>query len=334
MNGRARRKVPQPIERSDAARVERSIRELNWLWVAVLLAVCLPSLARADLPSIRFDRLRPLGASAGSTVEAEISGAEIDGVDSLLFDHPGFKASPIEGKDRWFKITVDPGVPPGTYDVRLVGRWGVSNPRLFAVSRGLTDVAEKEPNNDPASAQRVDVNSAVNGDADGNGQDVFRFSARRGQRVVIDCQAGKLDSMMDATMSLATADGKLLAANSDYNGRDPLIDFLAPHDGEFLITLHDLSYRGGFPYRLILTDLPRVENVFPAPRRPASRSNGQSWGATCRTPLLRRSRWTACRWTRRRFHACRPPTCSRWAPFVLSSILLITASCRRRRPAR
>ncbi len=230
-----------------------------------LLLVCflLTNIARADLPSIRFDRLRPLGAAAGTEVEAEIAGAEIDGVQSLLFDHSGLTAAPIDGKERWFKIRIAADVPPGTYDVRLIGRWGVSNPRLFAVTRGLTDVAEMEPNNDAASAQSIAVNSAVNGDADGNGQDVFRFTAKQGQRVVIDCQAGKLDTMMDATMSLSTADGRLLAANSDYNGRDPLIDFIAPADGDYLATVHDLSYRGGFPYRLIVTDLPQVENVFP-----------------------------------------------------------------------
>lgn len=233
----------------------------------VVVVVLLSNFARSELPSIRFDRLRPLGASAGTEVEAEIAGAEIDDVKSLLFDHPGLSAAPIEGKDRGFKITVADDVPPGTYDVRLVGRWGVSNPRLFAVTRGLKDglkdIVEQEPNNDVATAQPIEVNSAVNGDADGNGQDVFRFVAKKDQRIVIDCQAGKLDSMMDATMSLAAADGKLLAANSDYNGRDPLIDFVAPADGEYLVTVHDLSYRGGFPYRLIVSDRPQAENVFP-----------------------------------------------------------------------
>jgi hypothetical protein len=219
----------------------------------------------ADLPSIRFDRLRPLGASAGTEVDAEIAGSEIDAVKSLMFDHPGFKAqqSKEKGKERWFKISIAKDVPPGTYDVRLVGRWGVSNPRLFAVTYGLTDVSDKEPNNDAATAQVVLMNSAINGDSDGNGQDVFRFSAKQNQRVVIDCQAGKLDSQIDATMFLSSVEGKLLAANSDYNGRDPLIDFVAPTDGEFLVTLHDLSYRGGQPYRLIITDRAHVENVFP-----------------------------------------------------------------------
>ncbi|HTU17367.1 MAG TPA: PPC domain-containing protein [Gemmataceae bacterium] len=217
--------------------------------------------AWADLPSPRFDRLTPLGASAGSSVEVEILGADIEDVKTLLFDHPGFKSEYL--KDRRFRVTIGADVPVGTYDVRLLGRFGVSNPRLFAVSRGLTDVAEKEPNNEAATAQAVAVNSAVNAMSDGNNEDMFRFPAKKGQRVVIECQAGKLDSRMDATLTLSTADGKLLASNSDYYGRDPLIDFVAPHDGDYVVAVHDLSYRGGHPYRLIVSDRPRVENVFP-----------------------------------------------------------------------
>jgi hypothetical protein len=68
---------------------------------------------------------------------------------------------------------------------------------------------------------------------------------------------------MDATLALSSADGKLLASNSDYFGRDPLLDFVAPRDGDYLVSVHDLSFRGGFPYRLIVTDHPHVENVFP-----------------------------------------------------------------------
>ena len=226
-----------------------------------LLALLATSTCRAELPSPRFDRLTPLGAAAGSSVEVEIGGADIEQVKSLRFDHPGLRAEFI--KENRFRVTIADDVSPGTYDVFLVGRFGVSNPRLFAVSRGLTEVAEKEPNDEAASAQTIAVNSAVNGVSDGNREDVFRFTAKKGQRVVIECQAGKLDSAMDATLALSSADGKLLASNSDYHGRDPLLDFVAPRDGDYLVSVHDLSFRGGYPYRLIVTDHPQVENVFP-----------------------------------------------------------------------
>src|SRR5579875_1843417 len=232
----------------------------------ILFAVCIsstwPSLSSlADLPSPRFDRLTPLGGAAGSHVEVEIAGADIEDVKTLLFDHPGLKAEYL--KDRHFRITIAPDMPAGTYDVRLVGRFGVSNPRLFAVSHALTEVAEKEPNNDDAAAQIIAVNSVVNGISDNNQEDVFRFTAKKSQRVVIECQAQKLDSQMDAVLALYSVDGKLLASNSDYYGRDPLIDFRVPQEGDYVIHLHDLTYRGGLPYRLIVTDRPQIENVFP-----------------------------------------------------------------------
>ncbi len=228
----------------------------------LLIAFLLASTASAELPSIRFDRIAPLGANAGTIVEVEIAGADIEDLQELRFDRAGFSAEPVEGKDNLFTVTVAADVPEGTYDVRLVGRWGVSNPRLFAVSQGLRDVTETEPNNDLPQAQTIEINSAVAGMSDGNGQDLFRFSATVGQRIVIDCQAGVLDSNLDATMSLSSA-GKLLASSGDYHGRDPFIDFLVPQDGEYDILVHDLSYRGGLPYRLLITDRPYVENVFP-----------------------------------------------------------------------
>jgi hypothetical protein len=228
---------------------------------AVLCLALLPAVAAADLPSPRLDRLFPLGAAAGSSVEVEVSGADLDEPTVLLFDHPGIKAEPL--KDRKFKVTVAADVPEGTYDARVVGKHGVSSPRLFAVSHGLAEVPEKEPNDEPATAQPVAVNSAVHGTSDGNKDDVFKFPAKKGQRVVIDCQAGKLDSMLDGTLTLTAADGKILGASSGYNGRDPLIDFVAPADGDYLVSVHDRSYRGGFPYRLVITDRPHVEAVFP-----------------------------------------------------------------------
>jgi hypothetical protein len=226
-----------------------------------LCSLCLCGSLLAELPSVRFDRLAPLGCAAGSSVEVDIAGNDIDDVKALRFDHPGLKAEFV--KERHFKITVAADVPAGTYDVWLVGRFGVSNPRLFAVSRGLTEIAEKEPNDDAATAQAVPVNCVVNGTSDQNREDVFRFTAKQGQRIVIECQAGKLDSQLDATLTLMDASGKQLAANNDYFGRDSLVDFIAPGDGEYLVSVCDLSFRGGHPYRLVITDKPRVENVFP-----------------------------------------------------------------------
>ncbi|HEY3788083.1 MAG TPA: PPC domain-containing protein [Urbifossiella sp.] len=257
-------------------------------WVAATL-VLFASTARAELPSPRFDRLAPLGAAAGSTVEVEVAGADVEDAKTLLFDHPGIKATNI--KDRKFKVAVAADVPEGTYDARLVAKWGISNPRLFAVSRGSTDLAEKEPNDEPAAAQVVAVNSIVNGTSDQGREDVFRFSAKKGQRIVAECFAQRLDSQLDGVLAITDVDGRQLASNGDYAGKDPFVEFVAPKDGDYFATLNDLSFRGGQPYRLLITDRPHVENLFPravqAGKSAALTAFGRNLGPHAKTsPLI------------------------------------------------
>ena len=235
-------------------------KPLRPLMGLLLLAVA-PHSVFAELPSPQLHRIEPVGLTAPGEVELTLLGADIEGVETLLFEHPGFKAEFV--KEKTFKLTVAADVPAGTWDVRAVGRFGITNARLFSVTRGLVDVAEVEPNNEPDKAQTIAVNSAVNGSSDGNNQDLFRVALKSGQRVVINCQSARLDTEMDPALTLKSNDGRQLASNGDYEGRDPLIDFLAPADGEYLIEVRDLTYRGGYPYRLIVTDRPHIENIFP-----------------------------------------------------------------------
>jgi hypothetical protein len=233
-------------------------------WLALLL---LTGAARAQLPHIRLDTVFPLGARAGSDVLLEIGGKDLDGIRALHFDHPGLKAQLV--KPNQFRVTIAADVPEATYEVRAVGTYGISGSRLFAVSHDLADVAEKEPNDTPEQAQAVPMNCAVNGHSDGNGDDFFRFPAKKGQRVVLDCRALRLDSTLRATLVLSAADGKVLAQSKPYYDRtDPLLDFTAPADGEYVVGLHDMTYSGGLPYRLLISDRPQIENVSPAALRP------------------------------------------------------------------
>lgn len=226
--------------------------------VVALLAV---SVARAELPSPRLDRIFPLGASAGTTVEVEIQGADLEGVKRLISDHPGVVATHVA--DRKFKVSVAADAPEGTRDIWAVGPWGISSPRVFTISRGLAEIVKAKANNEWSKAQELQVNTAVSGQTDGNRQDFYRFKATAGRRLVVEVRAQSIDSSLDATLTIIDAAGKSVAFNSDHDGRDPLIAFDPPSDGDFGIVVADLAYGGGLPYRLILTDKPRIENVFP-----------------------------------------------------------------------
>jgi hypothetical protein len=214
------------------------------------------------LPHCRLDRVFPLGGRAGSDLLLEIAGKDLDEVKTLHFDHPGFKAEWV--KPNQFRVTISEDVPTGTYEVRAVGKYGISGSRLLAVSHDLTEVREVEPNDSPEKAQAVPMNAAVNGTSDGNGDDFFRFPAHKGERVTIDCQALRLDSTLRAILVLSTAGGKELARSKPYYLRtDPLLDFTAPEDGDYLVRLYDMTFSGGLPYRLVISNRPHIENVFP-----------------------------------------------------------------------
>lgn len=228
----------------------------------VVLGGLFPAPVRGQLPHIRLDRIFPLGGAAGSEVLLDIAGKDLDDVKSLHFDHPGLKAEFV--KPNQFRVRIAADVPPATYEVRAVGVHGISAARVFAVSRGLTEVPEVEPNDSLDKAQAVPMNSAVNGSSDGNGDDFFRFPANKGERITLDCQAVRLDSTLRASMVLFTAEGKQLLQSKPYYVRaDPFLDFIAPADGEYVVRLYDMTFSGGLPYRLVISNRPHIENAFP-----------------------------------------------------------------------
>jgi hypothetical protein len=248
----------------------RNTRWLSLPYVSICALCVLSGAAHAQLPHIRLDRIFPLGGQVDSTVLLEIVGKDLDDVKSLYFDHAGFKAKLV--KPNQFQVTIGANVPVGTHEIRAVGKYGISGSRLFAVSRGLKEIREVEPNDTPEKAQVVPMNSAINGYCDGNGDDFFRFPAKKGERVIIDCQAFRLDSTLRATLVLSDSAGKQLARSKPYYAlTDPLLDFVAPANGDYILRLHDFTFAGGLPYRLIISNRPHIENVFPPAVRPGEK---------------------------------------------------------------
>jgi hypothetical protein len=218
--------------------------------------------AHAQLPHIRLDRVFPLGGEAGTQVLVEIAGHDLEEVNALHFDAPELKATFV--KPNHFLVTIAPGARLGSHDVRAIGKYGISGARLISVCQGLTEVRETEPNDIPTQAQALPMNCAINGTSDGDGDDFFRFRLNKGERVTIDCQAFRLDSTLRGAMTLSTAEGKELAQSKPYYDRtDPFLDFVAPAGGDYVLRLHDATFAGGLPYRLVISNHPQIENVFP-----------------------------------------------------------------------
>ena len=121
-----------------------------------------------ELPVPQLKNVFPSGARQGTTVEVELGGADLDGTNKLYFSDPGITAELISDPAKppaRFKVTVAPDVPVGDYDVRSIGKLGISNPRAFSVG-DCRGVNENEPNNAREKANRVPLNCVINGRVD------------------------------------------------------------------------------------------------------------------------------------------------------------------------
>jgi hypothetical protein len=121
---------------------------------------------------------------------------------------------------------------------------------------------------------RIALPCTVNGQIASGSVDRYRFTARRGQRLVITTQARSLvPYLADAVpgwfqpvLVLCDAQGREVAYNDDYRFKpDPVIFFEVPLDGEYILAIHDSIFRGreDFVYRVTLGELPFVTSVFP-----------------------------------------------------------------------
>lgn len=241
---------------------------------ALVIFALLISPAVAQLPTAQLNTVFPLGGRPGATIDATIGGKDLDPPSRLWFSHPGMSGKaketppneflPPRPSPNQFTVSIAADVPPGIYDVRVVGKYGASNPKAFVVAT-QPDALEKEPNNDAATATPLPLDSVVYGTADGENFDVFKLALKANQRVVLDCQAYRLDTKLNGTLVLLDAAGNELARARDSVRRDPVIDFTAPADGDYFVKLHDHTYRGGeeFAYRLVATTGPVVDFAFP-----------------------------------------------------------------------
>ena len=180
------------------------------------------------------ESLFPFGGARGKAVEVAITGRNLDGTTKVTLD--------IASK------------APRSQEIRVKTPRGFSNLIPFTVS-DFNEVMEVEPNNEPAQAQSVTAPLVINGRLGEAGDvDRFKFKSDKDQKLTLDVSAGRFGSKLDALLVLTDTNGVMIAQNDDAAGSDARIDFDAKKDTEYLLTLRDLTDRGGerFGYRLTI----------------------------------------------------------------------------------
>lgn len=237
--------------------------------------------AFAQLPQTRVYAVFPPGAQVGTVTDVVVtSGADLEELSKLLFNHPGITAVPKMqdqgGKPvpvvNTFTVTVAADVPIGAYEVRGVGLYGISNPRVFTVG-SRKEIPETEPNNATEQATPLELNVTVNGKVNGaTDVDYYKLTLTQGQRLLVDLLAKRIDSKLDGSLELYDPAGRRVTTARNNVMRDPLLDFTVPANGDYVLRLTDFVYAGGedYTYRLTAHTGPHVDYVWPPAAVPGS----------------------------------------------------------------
>jgi hypothetical protein len=203
--------------------------------------------ARAELPTPRLHSIFPSGGQSGTTIQVTVEGTDLDDARSIHFSNPGITSERNPTNAAAFSVTISSNVPLGTFDARVIGRFGISNPRFFTVDDRTNLVAKN--NHTLESAINLPMESTVNAFATAAAADFYKLEAS--EPILISCQAEPFDSKMKPALILYDAEDREILRDR----REGRILLTPAASGLYTVKVHDLQFRGGkqFPYRLTVT---------------------------------------------------------------------------------
>lgn len=117
--------------------------------------------------------------------------------------------------------------------------------------------AEKEPNNDFATAQELVLPTTVDAVLSREHDfDLFRFAGKAGNKLHVEVKAARLGAPTDAYVVVYDADKRIIETGDDAEGTtDPILHFTLPRDGVYFVSVIEAHDAGGpmFAYRLVMT---------------------------------------------------------------------------------
>ncbi len=256
---------------------------------AALAAGLVLALSQTAAGQPRLTSVMPCGGRVGGATVVEVRGANLGDAAAVRFAHPGLtgrvlapaKSDP-KAKDPPVRVevTLAPDLPPGAYDLRLVGPRGVSNPRRF-LACDLECRSEREPNDDAAApeplravvgcalgqpteacplAERVELESVLFGTL-GTPTDVDYavLHLEQGESAWAEVLATGVESRARPLLEVFGPGGVRLARSHNDRGTDAWVGFTAPEAGDYFVRISELAAVQGGPdstYRLTVSANP------------------------------------------------------------------------------
>jgi len=218
--------------------------------------------------------LFPAGGQRGQSVELTVSGAFASWPAKCWASRPGVTVSAGADKGK-FSAAIAADATPGLVWLRFYDAEGAAAPLPFIVGT-LAETAEQEPNDSPQKPQTLSAPATVvNGRLQKRGDvDAFSVGLTQGQTLVAAMEAHRtLGSPVDAVLQIVSPQGAVLAQNDDERELDPLVAFVAPATGNYLVrvfgfpaapdTSITLSGAESYVYRLTITSDGYLDAAFP-----------------------------------------------------------------------
>ena len=174
------------------------------------------------------------------------------------------------------RTTIPPAedVGEGSWPLYVTDDRGTSPTPLFFRVSDLPTCEETEPNDAIATANQVEMPTAVHGTIQSeNDRDFFKFSGKKGQVLRAQvCARQPLRSALDSLLNVRHASGKNLATNDDAGGPDSRIQLTLPEDDDYVVMIRGQLARPSVErlliYRLELSPPPpALRLTIPNPRQ-------------------------------------------------------------------
>ena len=174
---------------------------------------------------------------------------------------------PVSYPKQWrSEMTISEAAPLGTIFWRIGCAQGGTQSRPFVIGE-LPEFIESESNSTSDRAEAITLPVTINGQIHGERDlDYFRFTATRGQVVVCEVLARRLGSRLDPIVEILDSDARRLPVQAVYRGSDPILALRVEQDGEYLIRMANVSFRGdpSYVYRVNVTTSATAQFAFPS----------------------------------------------------------------------
>lgn len=228
-------------------------------------------------PLSALEPITPPGGQLGTDVTITLNDDNIPSFQELITYQPGLTLTDLKVNEKNKKLAtatlhIAPDAALGEHSFRIRTAHDISYLRSFWVGP-FPSFSEKEPNNTQAEAQRVELNTTVQGIIETEDVDIYIVSLKKGQRLSVETEAMRLGHILfDAYVAILDSKNFELAACDDapFLKTDPYASIIAPEDGDYRIVIREAAYEGSGKsrYRLHIGTYPRPSAVFPLGGKP------------------------------------------------------------------